>query len=216
MLISAFGSTDLPTTNGKNPNQEARKLANFVKNNNLDGVDVDFVDNNGMNVGLAEAWLIEFTRTLRTKLGSDYIITHSPQAPYFKEEHYTQGGGYMKIHDAVGDLIDFYNVMFYNQGSTSYDTYRGLFKQSIGWASGTSVKEIIDRGIPSEKLVLGKPATAADVYNTGLVDSNQLGNWIVKANNQFGWSTGVMFWQYRNDNDGKIVANSFRRMIETD
>ena len=46
---------------------------------------------------------------------------------------------YMKVHNEVGNLIDFYNVQFYNQGSTSYDTYDGLFKSAIGYFPGTSV-----------------------------------------------------------------------------
>jgi chitinase len=29
----------------------------------------------------------------------------------------------MKVHNTVGKMIDFYNVQFYNQGDTSYDTF---------------------------------------------------------------------------------------------
>ena len=36
-------------------------------------------------------------------------------------------------------MIDFYNVQFYNQGSTSYDTYEKLFVQSGGYFPTTSV-----------------------------------------------------------------------------
>lgn len=45
-------------------------------------------------------------------------------------------------------MIDFYSVQFYNQGNTAYDTYAELFTQSTGTFSGTSVQEIINRGIP--------------------------------------------------------------------
>jgi hypothetical protein len=41
-MISAFGSTDFPTTGGRDPVQTAADLAKFVKNNNLDGVDIDW------------------------------------------------------------------------------------------------------------------------------------------------------------------------------
>jgi len=37
-------------------------------------------------------------------------------------------------------MIDFYNVQFYNQGDTKYDTYDGLFTTSSGFFSGTAVK----------------------------------------------------------------------------
>ena len=56
-----------------------------------------------------------------------------------------------------------------------------MFTQAGGYFAGTSVKEIIDRGIPSWKIVLGKPASPGDAYNTGYVDAVQLGGWIDKA-----------------------------------
>ena len=34
----------------------------------------------------------------------------------------------MKVHEEVGNLIDFYNVQFYNQGDTQYNSYTELFK----------------------------------------------------------------------------------------
>ncbi len=45
----------------------------------------------------------------------------------------------MTVHRKVGLTIDFYNVQFYNQGDTKYDTYESLFLKSGGWFSGTSV-----------------------------------------------------------------------------
>ena len=45
----------------------------------------------------------------------------------------------MTVHKAVGNTIDFYNVQFYNQGDTRYDTYNTLFLQSGSTFSGTSV-----------------------------------------------------------------------------
>jgi hypothetical protein len=52
-MISAFGSTENPTSLNKNPIEVATKLASFVLSNNLDGVDIDYEDNNAMNMGLA-------------------------------------------------------------------------------------------------------------------------------------------------------------------
>ena len=48
ILISAFGSTEFPTSGGVNPVDCATKLGNFVLNNNLDGVDIDWEDNAAM------------------------------------------------------------------------------------------------------------------------------------------------------------------------
>jgi chitinase len=112
ILVSAFGATEFPT-GSQDPVQCATKLGNFVLENNLDGADIDYEDNTAMNNGLGEAWLIAFTRQLRSIIPG-YIITHAPQAPYFCKECY-KNGGYITVHEQVGDLIDFYNIQFYNQ-----------------------------------------------------------------------------------------------------
>ena len=93
-------------------------------------------------------------------------MSHAPQAPYFSEETYA-AGNYMAVHRAVGDLIDFYNIQFYNQEQTRYDTYETLFTVSGRWFHRTSIKEIHERGVPLEKLVAGKPAAPEAAYNTG-------------------------------------------------
>ena len=141
-----------------------------------------------------------------------HIITHAPQAPYFKEDHY-RNGAYIKIHQEVGDLIDFYNVQFYNQGATKYDSYTKLFKASKGYFPGTSVQELIKKGIPKEKIVVGKPATRADVMNSGYVTSTSLGQWTSRAYDDFCWYTGVMFWQYKNDDRGLLIKNAVGDLI---
>jgi hypothetical protein len=72
-------------------------------------------------------------------------------------------------------------VQFYNQGDTKYNTYTELFIRSTGTFSNTSVKEIIGRGIPSNKIIVGKPAAQMDVMNTGLVSLSDLGTWSSRA-----------------------------------
>lgn len=206
ILISAFGATEFPTSAGIDPIDCANKLGGFVNANNLDGVDIDWEDNAAMEAGKGEAWLISFTRRLRELL-PNHIITHAPQAPYFKQEYYP-GGAYVTVHQQVGNLIDFYNVQFYNQGNTQYDTYNGLFLSSGSVFSGTSVKEIIQRGIPANKIVVGKPVTPGDASNTGWVSSNDLGQWTTTAYQTMNWYAGVMFWQYASDSDMQAIQRS--------
>ena len=52
----------------------------------------------------------------------NHIITHAPQAPYFMGTTKYAHDAYNKVHREVGSMIQFYNVQFYNQGSTSYNT----------------------------------------------------------------------------------------------
>lgn len=42
LLVSAFGSTDVPTTSGANPITTANTMAAWVKEYGLDGIDVDY------------------------------------------------------------------------------------------------------------------------------------------------------------------------------
>ena len=66
----------------------------------------------------------------------------------------------------------------------SYDTYEKLFLKSNPPGQdpkGTSVKELIQRGIPSEKIVVGKPVTQKDAYNTGWVKPAYLAYLLFRA-----------------------------------
>lgn len=51
LLVSAFGATEKPTTAGIDPFVCATKLANFVLDNNLDGVDIDWEDTEALKAG---------------------------------------------------------------------------------------------------------------------------------------------------------------------
>jgi len=51
--------------------------------NNVDGVDIDWEDNAAMEAGIGEEWLVKFQLKLRECL-PNHIISHAPQAPYFK------------------------------------------------------------------------------------------------------------------------------------
>ena len=140
VLVAAFGDSNYPTTEKKDPVSCATEIASYVKDTNLDGVDVNWEDTHAFVAGTGERWLIQFTQKLRSLLPS-HIISHAPQAPYFDERRY-RNGGYMTVHKEVGNLIDFYNVQFYNQMSYRYDTYEKLFLRSNPphEGKGTAVK----------------------------------------------------------------------------
>lgn len=137
-MVSAFGATEMPTTLGLDATTCANSLADYVINNDLDGVDIDYEDSAAFEAGTGEAWVITLTTVLRSRM-PDKIITHAPQAPYFMGTTKYPQDAYNKIHSQVGSDIQFYNVQFYNQGSTSYNSSQGLFNVSGGWAPGTSV-----------------------------------------------------------------------------
>nr|VWO97811.1 Lmo1883 protein [Ganoderma boninense] len=210
IIVSAFGATDTPTTSGANAFNIANTMAQWVKSNGLDGIDVDYEDLTAMNRGdgAAEQWVSEFTTTLRETLPKgQYILSHAPLAPWLAPNSQFAAGAYVTINNNVGSLIDWfeyngtadsddirpqYNVQFYNQGL--YTDCTGLLTSSGGAFPGSSLFEIPKNGIPLNKLVIGKPATEVDATD-GFMDPATLGSCVEQANAK-GWNAGVMVWQF--------------------
>ncbi|KAI0355588.1 glycoside hydrolase [Trametes cingulata] len=196
VIVSAFGATDSPTSSGADPVETANTMAQWVLDNQLDGIDVDYEDLAAMNArdGNAEAWLVTFTQTLRKKLPKGhYLLTHAPVAPWFSPV-FNATGAYLTVDQKAGDLIDWYNVQFYNQGADMYTTCYSLLTSSGGDWPGSSLMEIANAGVPSSKLVIGKTATAADGA-TGFMDPQALGVCVAQAE-KLGWNAGIMTWEY--------------------
>ncbi|TFK51101.1 glycoside hydrolase [Heliocybe sulcata] len=197
LLVSAFGSTDVPTTAGADPVATANTMAAWVKQYDLDGIDVDYEDLNAMTAGdgKAEAWLTAFTKQLRVHLPrNQYIITHAPLAPWFSPSHWG-GGAYITVDKNVGNLIDWYNVQYYNQGFLEYITCPGLITASSPTWPQTAVFQIAAQGVPLNKLVIGKPAVPAVDATNGWMDPLTLSLCLRQAK-EAGWNAGVMTWQY--------------------
>ncbi|KAG1740044.1 glycoside hydrolase family 18 protein [Suillus lakei] len=210
LIVSAFGSTDAPTSGGYDPTTVANNLAAFVLKYNLDGVDVDYEDFNAMNAenGSAETWLTTFTKALRAKLPQgQYILTHAPVAPWFSTKY--SSGAYLTVNKNVGSLIDWYLltkgnfmiprklsrfIQFYNQGTSEYTTCSGLLTTSSSTWPKTSVFQIAAAGVSLDKLVIGKPATTGDASN-GYMNTTLLAQCVDSAYQQ-GWDAGVMVWEF--------------------
>jgi len=196
LIVSVFGATDAPTSSGADPIATANTMAAWVKQYNLDGIDVDYEDFNAINAGngKAEAWLASFTRQLRVQLPQGtYILTHAPVAPWFSPNKFG-GGAYLTVHSTVGNLIDWYNVQFYNQGTNEYTTCNGLLTTSSNTWPRSALFQIAASGVPLSKLVIGKPATAGDASN-GFIPTSTLAQCVLQAKNQ-GWNGGVMVWEF--------------------
>ncbi|PFH51774.1 glycoside hydrolase family 18 protein [Amanita thiersii Skay4041] len=197
LIVSAFGATDVPTTSGADPVATANSFAAWVKQYSLDGIDVDYEDFGAFNAGNgnAEVWLISFTQALRAQLPQgQYILTHAPVAPWFTPNRWG-GGGYLAVHNAVGSLIDWYNVQFYNQGVSEYTTCNNLlFTSSSTWPK-SSVLEIGASGVPLSKIVIGKPASTGDASN-GYMDPSTLASCLQQAKSR-GWSKWCHLWTMR-------------------
>ncbi|TFK54531.1 glycoside hydrolase family 18 protein [Heliocybe sulcata] len=198
LLVSAFGSTETPTSSGINAVTAANNMAAWVKQYDMDGIDIDYEDFAAMNKGdgSAETWLINFTQQLRTQLpAGDFIITHAPVAPWFRNDGYYGGGGYHKVNAEVGSSIDWYNIQFYNQGTTEYTTCDNLLNESTSAWPNSAVFQIADSGVDLNKLVIGKPAQAAGDANNGYIAPATLAGCLSTAKAK-GWNAGVMVWEF--------------------
>ncbi|KAG6336460.1 hypothetical protein ID866_2631 [Astraeus odoratus] len=222
LIVSAFGSTDTPTSSGADPTTTANNLAAWVIEYGLDGVDIDYEDFSAMNAqnGGAETWLATFTTALRAQLPEgQYILTHARKSGgdpscYVLDRCRTPtqrrfspiytSGAYLKVDQTVGSLIDWVCtkqisleklVDFYNpEGTSEYTTCAGLLQTSSSTWPNTALFEIAAAGVPLNKLVIGKPATTSDASN-GYVDPSMLSGCLRTAKDQ-GWSAGVMVWQF--------------------
>ncbi|KAG7093682.1 hypothetical protein E1B28_007340 [Marasmius oreades] len=195
LIVSLFGATDAPTSSGADPIATANTMAAWVKEFDLDGADIDYEDFNAMNAGngSAEKWLSDFTRQMRALLPKgQFILTHAPVAPWFSPEKFNNQA-YLAVDAEVGSLIDWYNVQFYNQGTSEYTTCSGLLTQSSATWPHSSLFEIAQR-VSLNKLVIGKPATQGDASN-GFMTTSLLASCLQQAKGK-GWSAGAMVWEF--------------------
>ncbi|KAF8550126.1 glycoside hydrolase family 18 protein [Imleria badia] len=194
VIVSAFGETDAPTSSGTNAVAIADKIPSWVKEYGLHGVDVDYEDFNAFDssAATAEPWLISLTQQLRKKLPQgEYILSHAPVAPWFSPNMW-HGGGYLQVHKSVGNLIDWYNIQFYNQ--KEYTTCEGLLHKSSSSYPESSLFQISANGVELDKLVIGKPAKQSDA-NNGYMTTGTLAGCVSEAHSS-GWDAGVMVWEY--------------------
>ena len=209
VLASAGGAVDVPWDNLNGANY-GTAVATWALANNLDGVDFDienfsqgFIMYGGTTETDAIDYLSDMTKAARDVLGPNGYITHAPQAPYFgpinpddPSQWWTESlGGYSTVYKNNTD-IDWFNIQFYNQGTTMYVDYDSLFIESGGSFPGTSVQEIISYGIPQDKIVIGKYMRQDIDGSDGYVAPEDLNTMLLKANTSFSFIPSVMVWQY--------------------
>ena len=78
-------------------------------------------------------------------------------------------------------------ILFNYSKDTTYDSYESLFITANGYFKNTAVKELMNSGIPKEKIVIGKPVTPGDASNTGWISAIDFHNWSQRAANEIGW-----------------------------
>ncbi|PFH50204.1 glycoside hydrolase family 18 protein [Amanita thiersii Skay4041] len=187
LIVGALTSSDADAK------QTAQTLANWVKQYDLDGIDVGFGDPHAFENGSAEAFIA-------------VAISIVSALPWVRNTHHKfcpnkwPGGGYLYINKEVGSMIDWYNIQFYNWGESEYtDCNSLLFDSSSAWPQ-SSIFQINANGVDLSKLVTGKPATTQDAVN-GYIDPSTFAGCLSQAKAK-GWDAGVAGWQWpRANND---------------
>jgi len=201
VLVSAGGATfSLESAISKGTSYATSfcgEVASWVVSTGLNGVDFDMEATPGDSApfrdGTAITWLAECSLAARKILGTSRLISHAPQAPYFG----TWAGpslGYTALYKTVPDTIDFFNIQFYNQGQGTYNSYETIFTYEADFPD-TAIKEMINNGIPADKLVVGKP-TKVSYASNGWVDACNLHKWGYQAYIEYGWNAGFMGWMW--------------------
>jgi chitinase len=176
-------------------------LIDFIKDNQFDGIDIDWEDSEALTARNydAVAFLSDLTLALRARLPApDYIITHAPQAPYLDKAW--QGGPYLEVMKRAGSALDYLNIQYYNNpwwvGDSGSEQAAKVAGTTGSPAFATSIVGLVEQGLPVEKLLVGKPTTAQNA-GSGFLDTPDLCHDVIaplvqKYGSKFG---GVMGWQ---------------------
>jgi len=65
VFLGIFGNHELPATSKIDPITSAIKLASYVQEMGFDGIDINWNDNYAFDIGIAENWIISFTRKVK-------------------------------------------------------------------------------------------------------------------------------------------------------
>lgn len=202
VLISFGGDAMDYNTYGslsKDPMRIAQSLANFVRTNNLDGIDIDYEDTTGFQRTGGydgESFLISLTQELRRLLPKPtYFISHAPQPPYLEKE--SGIGGYIKVVEEVGLDIDWLNIQFYNNQPWNSNPDR-IVSSYLNYSNLPNMS--------SDKIIAGFPVTEKDAQLGYMPVNTIVHNIITPLKNltQFG---GVMGWQFSSDVDYSWVRS---------
>jgi len=192
----------------------AKLLADFVKQKQLNGIDIDFEASDmfhtqrAAGVGDGRTFLIALTKSLRAELASpQYLISHAPQTPYLDSSWH--GGPYLDILKQSSDAIDWITVQYYN--NPGFNNPLPIKAESTGVLS-TSYTHLTDTSgtlqWPANKVLIGKPIYHADAANGHIPPEEVISNIIQPMLKQYGRSFGgITGWQFSTLTDDHTAWN---------
>jgi len=204
VLISVGGDTQyFPSSAWQQYAQDVNglveQIVGYVTANGLNGVDIDYEDDNGFAGGPDGAgvydgitFLIELTNGLAQELPSGRnIITHAPQPPYLDPKPNARyKNAYTQIWQGTGNNISWFNCQFYDNPE-----YSSSASRKVSWY------ETFARTIGASELLMGVPL---DPAGSGYLPLDQFTSQVIAPLLQtFGSAFGgVMAWEFSYDQNG--------------
>jgi len=200
IILSIGGETCDWSRVDQNMNTIVKNIASLVSSFGFDGIDLDDEQVNDIP---SENTLINLVKKLRLALPKGAIITLTPQDVYIFNVAARDSGGwntYENVLDAVGSIIDWVQIMAYNNGNSAQQDY-------ITWATGFSNPVVTWNGFPSSKLVLGF-LSAQNAGSSGYMSSAQAKGVIKALKTSYDKSAsdffgGFMTWDANADQGGQ-------------
>ncbi len=178
----------------QNVDNLVQQVVNYVGANGLNGVDIDYEDDNGFITGGPYDgidFLVALTNGLAQALPGQDIITHAPQTPYW-DPNAGYNNAYTQIWRGAGSNIAWINNQFYN--NAAYDATPVL---KVQWYNNIAATT------GAQKLMVGAPVTAQDA-GEGYISLDQMISDVIQPL-QATWGSafgGVMGWEFASDPGG--------------
>lgn len=215
VMVSLGGGTATPegwAGLAANVDQAAASIMSFVRQNKLDGVDIDYEITeafyNPAGAGYDPvAFLSDLSTALKSNAGFDgTLVSHAPQPPYLYPNEYPQypAGPYCEVLQKAGRHIDWLNIQYYNNPSfvgASADEQADLVVGSTASTAFASSILALSNAFPADQLVLGK-ISSPENGGSGYLCAQDVATYLVtpivqQLGSKFG---GVMAWQFALNN----------------
>jgi chitinase len=205
----------------------ASDIAGMVKNAtaadglplHFDGVDIDWENTEAfINPAAAGYDGVHFLTNLTTDLRAEanlpssagWLLTHAPQPPYLSKDPEWSSGGYGKyatVLNAVGSQFDWINVQDYNNPgfATAAEAVANYNDIVSGWSGIPGVPDF--NGLPSSKIVIGKPDLARPGESGWLSATEVRDDIVTPLVSTYGANFGGVFsWELTDDPNGAWAA----------
>lgn len=180
-----------------------RKAADFAKQYNFDGVDVDFEYMGFKNPAYDKSIqvLMDFIRGLRAGIGADKLLTLTPMPTYVDPKANTinnDHNSFVFVINNITSLLDYIQIMCYNEPDDQ-DPYQNVVNWGTPFTfSNSQYGSVHYIGFDPKKIVIGLLA-APSSGDQGYLTPDQANKELAHVRQTYGSLAGVMYWSIEED-----------------